>query len=299
MELFPGTFLEETAKSEPIVAEQEVHEETVDYAQIARDEKSELLLHLKKMTQTVNDAHLKICELKKKVRVDGSSGISLLMVRNLCMAEYIDSIAKFSLSKATGQDPASAISDLVAERCFVEKIKPLEKQMKFQIERYDEMLRGSTGVLRAKPETMLQEESAESVNMTNAQYHAPKIAPALYPGAAGEKERESRYAKSRKASARQMELVEENMEEFQDDPIEAGKRQASREYRAFLSKQKEIEQFEEENFTRVQSSKKDRAMMKRLQQIQGSMESIIDYKGNGKPHKNRKNKPTSKNSKRK
>lgn len=286
IELFPGVkFTGGTAKTEVGNEKpQKSAEELANYQRIASEEREELLNHLNKITQSATDVKELFGKVHQKILDDtqlSGDGISLLQVRNHCLAEYLENLAEYCVGRCNGSDVSAPIDALVTNKCVVEKIKPLEKQLQYQITKYAEIEKGESQTLRANPAAMLQaagEGGDEDEELVSAQYQAPKVAGALYPKAGHDAQKEARYARSTKARSKADALIDELAAEVTDDPLEGGRRaNANREVRDFMKRMQEQEAYEEEHFVRIQRSKKDRAMMKKFEQMQTSLDGILDY----------------------
>lgn len=284
MELMPGISLQNAEAEKPSESKRvELINQEQTLKKISIEQKSELLVHLKKIITSANEVHGIFEKIQAKVENDTAAsvdGISLLQVRNHCLIEYLENLAGYGVEKCKGNDPSERIQGLVQNRCVIEKIKPLEKQLQYQINKYAELEKGTGQTFRANPDAMLQtgEQTQHSDGLVSATYTAPKVSSTLYPKAESDQRKEAKYARSIKARTKGDALMDEVAADITDDPLEAGRKaNANRELREFMKRQKEIEEFEEEHFVRLQRSKKDKAMMKKIEQMQGSLEGILDY----------------------
>ncbi|EAX89973.1 hypothetical protein TVAG_091630 [Trichomonas vaginalis G3] len=284
MELLPGISLQQAVPvKQTETGSVSVVSEEQTLRKISVEQKSELLVHLKKIIQSANEVHGIFQKVNTKVQNDTAAsvdGISLLQVRNHCLVEYLESLASYGATRCRGGELKDPIDKLVTNRCIIEKIKPLEKQLQYQINKYAEIEKGNTQNYRANPDSMLQsgEQAQQAEGMVSATYQAPKVSSTLYPKAESDQKKEAKYARSIRARTKGDALMDEVAADITEDPLEAGRKaNASRELREFMKRQKEIEEFEEEHFVRLQRSKKDKAMMKKIEQMQGSLEGILDY----------------------
>ena len=65
-----------------------------------------------------------------------SKGLSLLELKNHVMLDYLSNLASVMLSKASGRrlEGSAAVERLVADRTVLEKLRPLEQKLKYQID---------------------------------------------------------------------------------------------------------------------------------------------------------------------
>ena len=284
--------LEKADNKDQIQVQQKNVSDETTLRKIALDQRNELLIHLRKVKQSAEEVHGIFERVHNKVKEDTSlscDGFDLLQVRNYCLCSYLESLAGYGVMRCSGSEQKEvdeSITGLSNNRCVVEKIKPLEKQMQYKMQKLDGILKGEDSVsFRANPDAMLgkvkadEEETGENgEKMVSAQYQAPKVSSTLYPKAESDAKKEAKYARSIRARTKADALMDEVAADMTEDPLEAGRKaQANREVREFMKRQKEIENFEEEHFVRIQRSKKDKAMMKKLEQMQGSLDSILDY----------------------
>ena len=253
----------------------------------ALDQRTELLNHLHQIKQSAEDVHGIFEKVYAKVNEDTKlslDGFEILQVRNHCLCEYLENLALYAELRCNGANLETieeSITGLANNRCVVEKIKPLEKQLQYKMQKLEELEKSNGQISRANPDAMLQavEQTGEDgEQLVSAEYQAPKFAATLYPKAESDARKEARYAKSIRARTKADALIDEVAADLTEDPLEFGRRQhANREMKEFIKKQKEIEKYEEEHFVRIQRSKKDKAMMKKMEQMQGSLDSILDY----------------------
>ena len=298
IELIPGLKINETIE-EPAKKDNEAPDvQKIDYSAIASEQRVELLAHLRKLKQELDNANTSVDALRGKFKANEAGsidGISLLQVRNHCFLEYLENIAQFISAKTNGDDVAPAVESLVSNRCVLEKIKPLENQLKYQLQKYKEIEEHKSTSLRANPSSMLNEEDTkyneEGERMVSSEYQAPQVMSSMYPGAHEDQVKEAKYARSIKAHSKQSVLMDEVAADIRDDAQEVGKKAAAnRKMKEFMQKMKDIEELEEETMHRIPKSKKDRQMLKQLELSQNSLGSILDYDKIGGSKKNKKKK---------
>lgn len=290
MEILEGVYFDDTqrpAEKESVTAA----DTKVDFNSIAINQREKLVKLLKEMKEATAAYKQIISKVKPKFNEDSTvvDGISLLQVRNKLFMRYMCSLSEFVKMKVEGGPLDQTIDDIVTNRTIVDKIRPLEKKLSYQITKYTEMQNQEPQTtLRANPAAMMTEDHEDSSEeMVSSQYKAPQISSTLYPKASQDLVKEARYAKSVGGQSKQSQLIAEFAEGMMDNPHEEAIQKAfTREAKQFMERQKEIEKYEEEHFTRIPKSKKDKEMMKKLSTMDGSLKSILDYeKMHKKKHK--------------
>jgi hypothetical protein len=105
------------------------------------DDESYYISVLSDMTDAVNSAAAHVRHVKDFIqREDGCTaedGISLLELKNDLMLNYIINLVQLMLVKVKGQsiDGSPYIDELIEGRVILEKIQPLEKKLKYQIDK--------------------------------------------------------------------------------------------------------------------------------------------------------------------
>lgn len=299
-ELFSGVAIPEENKPQQSqeASEETVSKETpkVDYTVILNKQRTELLNHIHQLKIKVDTARSLVQKAQVKIEREGESvkdGISLLQIKNHCLAEYIENIAVFCSARATGSDVAPSVQALCTNRTVIEKMKPLEKQLQHQFDKWDEIekhaatkttsIKTDTSNLRPNISRMLfqpTDDKTVSSGMVSANYIAPEIMSAHYPKASEDALKESRYAKSSKARTHRSALLDEAASQYLDTPEELGRLASqNRKYRKAIKEELEMEKYEIENFHRVQRSKKHNELLKQIQSANNGaqLNSILDY----------------------
>ena len=282
IQLFEGVVIKDEQEEAPQEEEKKPEVIEIDYDSIAEQERVDFLSHLRQLKRNIEIAQNTVETVKSSITGTEESidGVSLLQVKNHCFVEYLENLAQFALARTTGQPVNEAVDSLVSNRCVLEKIKPLENQMKYQLQKYSEMEKNSTMNLRANPASMLSKskEDDEEDNMVNAQYVPPQVMTSLYPQTHEDQVKEAKYARTVKAHTKHSVLMDEVAAQIRDEPMEAGmKASQNRKVKEFLNRMKELEQIEEETMQRIPRSKKDRQMLKQLEQAQTSFNQILDF----------------------
>ncbi|KAI9296082.1 hypothetical protein K502DRAFT_302852 [Neoconidiobolus thromboides FSU 785] len=244
----------------------------------------------------VNDkANSTFNEQSHNVLFEGE-GISLLDIKNELILDYITNLAFFTLLKLNGEqiDEHPCLLNLVKARTYLEKIKPLELKLKYQI---DKLIRAFTlGTDNDQEETNLvkdplkykpnpenliaaKDNDEEDKDNEDGVYKAPKIAPVPFDDRpmSSKAEREQNRMKERAARSR---LMQDLANDFDDRPEE------QKIIGSYIEKDLDPElaeraNYEEENFVRLQTSKKHERKLKNLQKglIQNELLDLDDFHG--------------------
>ena len=297
-ELFSGVALpntdENANENDQINQNIEVDNEfKINYKEIILKQRMELLNHIRQLKLKVDSAITQVQKAQEKIDKEGETskdGITLLQIKNHCLAEYLENIALFCSARATGNDPSAAIEALCTNRTVIEKMKPIERQLQVQFAKWNEVekhaatkgeILENTSNLRPNLAGMLQSDSSTtSSGMVSANYIPPQIMSTHYPKAKEDALKESRYAKSTKARTHSSVLMDEAAAEYLDTPEEVGRLSAqNRKLLKAYKDEQEIEQWELDNYQRIQRPKKHREMLKELEKarVGGQLDDILKY----------------------
>lgn len=211
--------------------------------------------------------------------------IEYIQLRNLTIMEYVLYLTKYYKQKCLPDedDQINVITNhLMKNNLILEKIKTYERGLAYKFQKFESELTNESALsLRANPSAMLGDDYMDDgeMRMVSGEYVPTKISSKLYPKAHKEAVGEAKYARKIKARTKSDALIDEVAADLdEDNPLLRSQSSSNtREIKEFLKRQMDIEKFEEENFVRVQSSKKERAMLKRIRQMQTSFESVLDY----------------------
>jgi hypothetical protein len=216
-------------------------------------------------------------------------GISLLQTKAQLMVEYVECLAVFSGLKLQGcsigdsEAGRSVVQKLLENRIMLEKMLPIEKKLKYQIDR---LLRsstveaGSSSALKFGPNPDLIVSSSEAANADSGasmaissgeQERAKKEAAGIYVPPRNrmveyeeEERREKEVLKAKeklKKKAKSSEIVQALREEFTDAPIEEKVYGVDQRFE-IDDDEEDRRRYEEDNFTRLLETKKDKAKRK-------------------------------------
>ncbi|KAI9168568.1 hypothetical protein H9P43_007941 [Blastocladiella emersonii ATCC 22665] len=213
-----------------------------------------------------------------------SKGLSFLEVKNQSIITYLISLCHLMSAKLDGQEPAAwaSMDALLESRVLLEKIKPMESKLKYRI---DKLLKlAETGeqkdALSFKPNLADFDADAAADEMDGGDsedeertaaakagvYRPPKLAPVRYEeGGAAARQRVNQRAV---AAASRSRLMRDLEEEFGDAPevrtaglVESA---ATEQIDAHFA---ERTAFEEDNFLRLNLTRKDKKLAKQRERV--------------------------------
>jgi len=211
-------------------------------------------------------------------------GLSFLEMKCHLFLEYLINITQSMLLKLDGRtiEGAPCIDHLVEVRTVLTKIKPMEKKLKYQI---DKLIKSSTPqtnaddkqhALNYKPnlDNLIAkddddgEDGASDDNedgdggRKSGVYVPPKLTAVPYEGDKLSRE-ERRLEKARK-KALNSNLIADMREELGDQPEEISDTRKQSTKRKLKDREDEREKYEEDNLTRLTLTKKDKLMKRKL-----------------------------------
>lgn len=139
-------------------------------SKVDMDEQNELKILLKEMTKALEEVRTQVAPLldyiKKKKKTTTKDGMSYLDAKYLLLMSYCSHIAFYLLLKAEGRSVRDhpVMDKLIEIRTYLERTKPIDKRMKYQIEKLldaasrdaDETTTTTGLNLRPRPETLLR-----------------------------------------------------------------------------------------------------------------------------------------------
>jgi U3 small nucleolar ribonucleoprotein protein LCP5 len=146
---------------------------------------------------------------------------------------------------------------LIQHRCFIERLKPLDHKLQYQLDKIASGNIEEELKMKPNPDSM---DTELRINEKPGIYKPPKMQAAIFHDKKTKEERDEERLKKKLARST---LVKNLKEEMGDNPIEikSGKNKRLRDIEEMQKN------FEEENFTRVNLSKKDRKMRRKLEKI--------------------------------
>ena len=269
------------------------------------------------LLQDLNDKILPFDADVENDKIITKNGLGFLELKNLTFLEYLSDLSLLLLMKSSGKkiEGAKSIERIVENRTVLEKMRPIEKKLKYQIDKYVKVAE-SGGEIRPEdplhfkpnPSALAAEDDSDDesdedeVNVKedksqNQIYVVPKHIPTLCEDDITSKqdiEKEDRAALKKRTLSKS--ILEDLRRQHLDTPEEEYN-QADTLKAKHVAMLKERTRFEEDNFMRLpQMSKKEKhKMRKRSMTTMGNLADEITYFGQN----NFYNKPQEKGSKRK
>jgi len=212
---------------------------------------------------------------KIKSGPDTTKGISFLQMKNSLLLEYISNLSYLMLRKTYGKkiEGESAIERLVKLRTVLEKIRPIDQKMRYQVDKLVSIAEsGHIGeddplMFKANPDNLLSkqdddeeedsdEEGNEGVKKSDQKYVAPKNIPRHFDGDKTTEEKEEEKEAAAKKHRISKSLIDDLKRQHLDTPEEVHYTQDIQKTK-FINDEKERTRYEEENFIRLPVSKED------------------------------------------
>ncbi|XP_048129865.1 neuroguidin [Rhodamnia argentea] len=275
--------------------------ETVD------KEAPQLAAVLKEMKEGLDTVKAKVQALTAKVKArqfPTVEGISYLEAKHLLLLSYCQSLVYYLLRKAKGLsiEGHPVVQSLVEIRLFLEKVRPIDKKLQYQIQKLTTVGRGageSTALNEKETDASRKTEDflkyrpnpdmLVSKSDTTAEgggggggsvYKPPKFAPAsMGEDKMSRQERNAlRKEKETLRQARQSDYVRELMDDLQGRPEEVREviGTESRELTTYKAKWEERARREEELFTRAPVTKLEKKKEKHLLKSRNGLLGLTD-----------------------
>ncbi|GFN95245.1 neuroguidin-like [Plakobranchus ocellatus] len=250
--------------------------------------------------------HIRALTTKVRENPKSSHGMSFLDVKNQLMGSYMANLALLVDKKTSGQsvreDPS--IDRLVEIRTVLEKMRPIEHKLKYQINKvvtaYKEKkqdpsdprkFRANFGAFANASESDSSDDEEKGSEDKPKTYVAPKLAPVHYSDDETPEDRLKKQTEKKTKKALSSAMLREMREQYTDAPIEITE---SRDLHRIRDnrKMKERTEYEETNFMRLPVSKKESAGMRKLGTM-SALGALADFgdmedSGQGGPAKKRK-----------
>jgi hypothetical protein len=268
-------------------SEDETVEDSDDQVVMEEEDMGEFLALLKDFKERLNLLRTQLQPLLQKAKeskMPTSSGLSFLQLKYHLMLGYCSSVVFYLMLKgrAGSVQGHPVIRKMLRYRLMLEKIRPLEIKMRFQIEKLLQPQHDETR-FRPNPDSMAVDENNESASddeEDDGKYRAPKLAPVFYPEdekdaakSKREEERRSRAASKSRLLAELRGELDDAPEEESIDPVRMASRVAN-DHRAAAR-----EAYEEENFTRFQVSKKEKRRLETAAKPLDELDDLDEFFG--------------------
>ena len=215
--------------------------------------------------------------LEKTKDLPASKGLGFLQLKYHLLLNYCTNITFYLMLKCDGKriENHPVIDQLVKIRLLLDKMKPVEAKMKYQIEKYLKMADGDLSSIddslkmKANPANFAEDEDEEE---QDGVYRAPKVAPVYYDEDPSKESKKKKKEDRMAINSRKSRLLKELGEEFSERPEEII--DAIQEEDADL---KEKFDYEEDNFMRFTLSKKELAKMKKTKRFVDELDELGDF----------------------
>ncbi|KAL3514279.1 hypothetical protein ACH5RR_026996 [Cinchona calisaya] len=258
-------------------------------------EAPQLVAVLKEVTEGLDTLRMKIEALTKKVKADDfptTNGISYLDAKYLLLLNYCQSLVYYLLRKAKGLsiDGHPVVRSLVEIRLFLEKIRPIDKKLQYQLDKLMGVTRNIVENQRMTEEEIETSKEEEQwlkyrpnpdmlVSKTDATpedgvYRPPKLAPAM----SREERNALRKEKETLRQARRSAYVRELINDLEGRPEEVREDigTESAEVMKYMEKMEERARHEEELFIRAPLTKADKKQMRRMKKPRSGLLDLTE-----------------------
>ncbi|KAJ1660663.1 hypothetical protein IWQ61_000446 [Dispira simplex] len=261
---------------------------------------------LQEMLNQLDSIHGQVKKLRSREDLDTSHGISLLEVKYQLLLEYLTQLFYVVYLKVGGCSIANhdVIQELIHNRVLLERMKPVEQKLKYQIDKviraatldhpeqaYKDATRASTAgadPLQFKPnlDNMVavtgDEDYSETMEgPTDSVYRAPKLAPVHYDEDPDLASRRTKYEERLRERAARSTLVKELMAEYDHRPEQAAVHGNSGMggTESLRRKQEERAKYEEDNFVRLSLTRRERQELKkaRFTRLDDEFKNLNDF----------------------
>uniref|UniRef100_A0ACD5XJQ2 Uncharacterized protein n=1 Tax=Avena sativa TaxID=4498 RepID=A0ACD5XJQ2_AVESA len=269
---------------------------------LVRDDAPKLLAALKEMKDGLDLVRSKVESLTRKVRknqLPTGDGIGYLEAKHHLLLSYCQDLVYYLLRKAKGLsvDGHPVVRSLVEIRLFLEKIRPIDKKMEYQIQkltnaadsaaaqdkvpdaevnRKDEQ-QGDQDLLKYRPNPdMMDPKLALDGQGNDGIYRPPKIQPVIMDDKRSKDD--SRREKALARMATNNPYLKEMIDDAADRPEEwketAG--DESKEFVSYMRQREKQEKAEEDLFTRAPVTKREKYMEKQMKKQLHGLQGLTD-----------------------
>lgn len=261
----------------------------------------QLVTVLKEMKAGLDTVSLKVQALTAKVKADHfptADGISYLETKHLLLLNYCQSLVYYLLRKAKGLsiEGHPVVRSLVEMRLFLEKIRPIDKKLQYQIQKLtrDSETASEKSVIsekgtntqkedllmyRPNPDMLVGKPTGTAEDGANV-YRPPKLAPALMDEdkMSKQKRNDLRREKERLRSAKQSPYMIDLLNDLEGRPEEVREfvGTESRELTKYMAKMEERAKQEEKSFARAPLTKLEKKEMKHLKKSRNGLLGLTD-----------------------
>ncbi|XP_020597361.1 neuroguidin-B [Phalaenopsis equestris] len=262
-----------------------------------------LVALLKEMKDGLDNVRIKVQDLTQKVKqsqLPTAEGMSYLEAKHLLLLNYCQSIVYYILRKAKGLpiEGHPVVRSLVEIRLFLEKIRPIDKKLDYQIQKLTRAAAGGTAAektlqeqskvesqeedpLRYRPNPdLLVSKTSQSQKDVGGVYRPPKFAPTSMDDDKMSKQEKQALRRDKELLRRtkQSSYMKELMDDFEDKPEEVREffGSESREVSRYVAKREEQARQEEELFNRAPVTKRQKRTEKHMKNSRNGLLSLTD-----------------------
>ncbi|XP_010488071.1 PREDICTED: neuroguidin-like [Camelina sativa] len=255
-----------------------------------KKEAPQLASVLREMKNGLDVVRSKVEDLTAKVKANSfptTDGISYLEAKHLLLLSYCQCLVYYLLRKTKGLsiDSHPVVRSLVEIRMFLEKIRPIDKKLQYQIQKLTttggsvtELAEGkgsgaaqeSEDLSNYKPKPDLLADKTED-DQEDGVYRPPKFAPMSMDDKTSKQERNAARKEKHFLRATEDTYWKDVLDDLEDKPEEIRDFYGaeSREQKKFITQYERQQQAEEELFTRAPRTKEDKRREKRLKSSSG------------------------------
>lgn len=239
----------------------------------------------------------------KQNKLPTAEGMTYLETKHLLLLNYCQSIVYYTLRKAKGLsiEDHPVVRSLVEIRLFLEKIRPIDKKLDYQVQK---LIKAAAGIVPTEKTVHAQEEqkweesreddplmyrpnpdmlvskTSQAEQNGGGVYRPPKFAPTSMDDDKMSKEEKQAIRRDKELLRRtkQSSYMKELMDEFEDRPEEIREivGSESKELSRYLEKREEQSRQEEELFTRAPITKKEKRFEKHMKNSRNGLLSLTD-----------------------
>eukprot|EP00092_Neocalanus_flemingeri_P013323 GFUD01014362.1.p1 GENE.GFUD01014362.1~~GFUD01014362.1.p1 ORF type:complete len:318 (+),score=121.82 GFUD01014362.1:57-1010(+) len=255
---------------------------------------------LRDIIKTAKEAERSIDNCIEKINSgpDLSQGISFLDLKNGLLLEYNTNLSYLMLKKTKGVtiEDDKAVERLCYLRTVMEKIRPIEHKLKYQIDKCVNI--AETGQVsgndpsrfKANPELLASklgedvsedgsdddEEDDGEKDKAKQKYVAPRNVPKHFDGDKTKEEKEAEFEKRKKKSALSHSMMRDLQSQLWDTPEEISHQSDSKKQK-YIALEREKELYEEDNFIRLPVTKADRIARKNMFTVSNIGASLTSF----------------------
>ncbi|KAF6160644.1 hypothetical protein GIB67_019584 [Kingdonia uniflora] len=276
--------------------------ESKSLEEVVTEETPNLVALLKQIKQGLDIVMIKVKALTAKVRESQlltSDGISYLEAKHLLLLSYCQSMVYYLLRKAKGLsiEGHPVVRSLVEIRLFLEKIRPIDKKMEYQIQKFTGVGGSAVAEVAGKEKEVEDSQSSDLLRhranpdqlvskTTNGHqnddglFHPNKFAPQTIEENKMTKQDKlaQRRQKEELRKAKQNPYVRELMDEIEEKPEEVKESRGSESKEVFRFKEKMNKRArDEENlFTRAPLTRVEKKKEQHLKKLKNGLDSLTD-----------------------